>query len=767
VSDYSPGQVTIQSPPNLTVSVSGSQTANIDSGSSNTAFGGAFTLSIDTGSANITALTITQAGTAGNLSDVRIFYDTVGDGYGGSESCFNTACGDGQGGTLGSSISGSLAMSSGNTYYLYVVADIAGSVAGGTTVDLTINNPSTDISTDAQNTDTVVKDITGSTTVRPNITSITYPITSPQNGGKTGQSITINGAGFGSICDGANNKVEINTAVVSCTGASFSNTSISITNFQYSSGDSYGGASALKVTIGGTADDALFDFYVYPSITSLSVSEAKEGDTITISGNHFGTAKGANGVVFDDGAERAVSGETWGETSITLVTVPDTISDSVDTVTVRVYQGAGGNNSLSDDSAGFTILPQITGTTSCQGFGVDTAREYDAGDAACSNGLKDGEIHIDGKHFGTPAGTGPLTILGVDTSGYSSWGSNQINTVQVPTAITDNSYAGSIVLTRNDGKSDTYTGFRILPRITNINPSSAAVNDTVVVIGNHLCQSGTCPLSGSRSTSADNVTFYNGVQASDANVTAWSDGDSSSSGVTVVVPSGAMSGNVVVTSSSYASNGKYFTVATSVPNDPTSLGQYKSDGTTAITSFTNYATNERIVAFKAQMVAGVNATLCLQIEVEDVNTAFDGVPTAEETGADCESFVVGSPVTGGVTITGFIDQTKYHWQARVKNNGTGETSNWVVFDPVGGQTDTPPASADFYTDTVAPTLPSCPLHSNLAASSADISWSPSDGMSATFTKQVQYATTTDFASSVCAPGSACGTPTSGLNANRA
>lgn len=84
VNDYSPGVITINAAASvLTVGISGSQATPIDSGSSNTYLGGAFTFSINAGSASVTNIKVSNNGTAGNLSDIRLYYDTDGTYSGG------------------------------------------------------------------------------------------------------------------------------------------------------------------------------------------------------------------------------------------------------------------------------------------------------------------------------------------------------------------------------------------------------------------------------------------------------------------------------------------------------------------------------------------------------------------------------------------------------------------------------------------------------------------------------------------------------------
>ena len=106
------------------------------------------------------------------------------------------------------------------------------------------------------------------------------------------------------------------------------------------------------------------------------------------------------------------------------------------------------------------------------------------------------------------------------------------------------------------------------------------------------------------------------------------------------------------------------------PSVPSSLEQYKSDGTTVITHGSQ--TNESTVVMKFSM-ASTNASdlLTPQIEVQETGTSFTNTPTNSGTAISYS----GSPVTGVVTVSGLVNTKNYHWQARVTN--TAGSSSWV------------------------------------------------------------------------------------------
>jgi hypothetical protein len=109
-----------------------------------------------------------------------------------------------------------------------------------------------------------------------------------------------------------------------------------------------------------------------------------------------------------------------------------------------------------------------------------------------------------------------------------------------------------------------------------------------------------------------------------------------------------------------------------VPLNPTSLAQYKSNGTTVIAS--GGTTTETSVVLKFSMSAASNLTLRPEVEVRDINTSFTNATT--NTGSNVA--YSGSPVTGSVTVTSLPDVSNYHWQARVCEVTSGVCSDWVA-----------------------------------------------------------------------------------------
>lgn len=483
----------------------------------------------------------------------------------------------------------------------------------------------------------------------------------------------------------------------------------------------------------------------YPDITSVNnASEPSLSDggrvnqTIQVNGSSFGSSCAPPSYRLEIGTY-IVGCEYisfWSNVQI-IFSIPPPIT---------VYGGAGSdglnvvaNGQDSVARATFYVYPDITSLTTPSV--ANSAREYDASDT-------DGVITLNGTRFGT---NGTVSVLGVVAT-VDSFTDTAVQ-VRVPASIADDAYTGSIVVTRAtpaDSKTDTWSAFRVLPRITSLVPDNGLEGDTVQVNGNHFCQTGACPGVGSRSTALDNVKFYDNVQVPDGDVSAWSHAQ-----ITVKVPIGAISGNVVARSNNYNSNGKYFTVNVPTPNDPTDLRQFKTDQITEI--LIGEGSNETEVRFRMTMSATIPGTLYPQVEVKPIGTAFDETGVVEGTGVSYS----GTPVEGWAAVTGLIDGTSYHWRARVRR-APSFYSNWVSY---GGNND--PNDVDFYIDTSPPTFylgtdGTCSTAAtNITDTTAAIVWSTSDATSGApippgpggyATTQVQYIKTADFTDWTSTPG---------------
>lgn len=116
------------------------------------------------------------------------------------------------------------------------------------------------------------------------------------------------------------------------------------------------------------------------------------------------------------------------------------------------------------------------------------------------------------------------------------------------------------------------------------------------------------------------------------------------------------------------------------PRAPTALGQFKSDGATAIA--VGGTTDETSIVLRGTPSdRDAGGQLRLQVELRPVGTAFSGSATAQ-------SGAVANGAAASVTIAGLSDGAQYHWQARSVDEG-GRTSAWLSF---GGNAE---STADF------------------------------------------------------------------------
>jgi len=106
---------------------------------------------------------------------------------------------------------------------------------------------------------------------------------------------------------------------------------------------------------------------------------------------------------------------------------------------------------------------------------------------------------------------------------------------------------------------------------------------------------------------------------------------------------------------------------------PTQLAQYKSDGSTNIS--TGGTTDETTVVLSMSMTDPDNpASVRPQIEIRAIGTDFTGSPTDQ---GGVVSYT-GTPLTGSVTVSSLSSGTSYHWQARVCDSAS-TCSSWVTF----------------------------------------------------------------------------------------
>lgn len=692
---------------------SGPKVTNLNSGDTSqyinstscagTASCAAFTLSLSSGSVTLTSIKITETGTVdvtNNLANLALFYDTDGNysngvtgQYGSTVAGFTAEA---------ATVSGSLVISTGSTYYFFVRSDLAKTGTypkGGQGIDfqvaangdVTFTGTATATGAPVSLASAVSTCATASQTcVKPNATSITYG-SGLADGGRSGESITVSGYGFGVAVAGANRSncagavdtgcarfIAGGTATVANTDiAAWSNTSITFTI--NSSLASNGGASALEVVAGSQNDSTALTFYIYPNVTGMATC-ATGGDRDSACGTNASLEYAA--------------ADTFGLIQLN----GDHFSNTAGTV-------------------------QFTG-----GFGAIAGTVHATSEGACTVG---------------------------------GWAATSV-CAEVNSTISDTVYDGTVTLTRNgDSKTDTID-LHILPRIASNTPTAGVIGNVITIDGDHFCQTSTCPglpptadykvLFGlTEAISSDFVATGNCV----AQAVSWSN-----TRICVKVPAGASTGTqktkiVGKVSPLYESQRKDFTVQSTVPNNPdvgpgAGKGQFKLDETTAISI--GGTTNESAVVFRADISASMAINMALQVEVKLVGTAF-------ACGAgNCADAVEGTVVGGGacnsctslagakISVTGLSDTGK-HWQARARNTTTNEYSSWVSF---GGNLET---GNDFIVDTTAPiiTFPAAgncsDALSGLTTNGVTITWNLNESADG----QVEYSKNFDLSGSTLYP----------------
>src|SRR5437660_5647590 len=116
------------------------------------------------------------------------------------------------------------------------------------------------------------------------------------------------------------------------------------------------------------------------------------------------------------------------------------------------------------------------------------------------------------------------------------------------------------------------------------------------------------------------------------------------------------------------------------PLAPTALGQFQSDGVTAIP--VGGTGRSRSAVFKGTVTdPNPGDVVRLEVEVEPLGTAFSGVPNGSGAG-------VANGTTATATVAGLTDNVSYHWQAR----GVDQTGRARPRAPFGGN---PGTAVDF------------------------------------------------------------------------
>jgi len=500
------------------------QTANVPTCNS-AATCSAFTVSLTTGSKTINSITITQVGDAPSstsLSNAALFYDTDGNYSNGTTGQFGATVAAFSP-TDAVTFNGSLSISSGNTYYFYIRYDVQnGAVTpdGGNSIIFSIEN-NTDLTFSGS---AVVVGapaaLNGQTLVKPNATSVTYAI-SP-DGGKSGDSVTISGKGFGAPAAGPSRQDCLTSAlnngcvrfivggsdtVLSANISSWTSTSITLTLDGALA--SYGGVGSLEVVAGGQNDSTPLTYYIYPNIAALATigtNAAREydlGDTdglVMISGDHFGPA-GSVTILGSAATSHAViegscTSSGYSATAI-CVEVPTGISDSVYTGNIVVTRTS---DTKTRTFSNFRILPRIVSNSPVSGS-VGTIVQV-TGNHFCQTGtcpispnrsaindnVKFGSTQALDSDFMNQTGAGTCAGAG------AAWVHNEI-CVKVPTGAPSGSQPTSVTSNGLVSNSKPFTRASTIPNNPDVGPGASRGQFkfdgvTVIAIGGSTNESG-------------------------------------------------------------------------------------------------------------------------------------------------------------------------------------------------------------------------------------------------------------------------------------
>jgi hypothetical protein len=274
----------------------------------------------------------------------------------------------------------------------------------------------------------------------PTFTIITPTISSiSPSSGVPGTSVTINGTNFGST-QGSGQVWLGSTYAGSIT--SWSNTQIVATvaansvsgNAQVQQSGVWGNQVAFTVTS--------------PSISSISPTTARAGDSITINGTNFGSTQGSGQVWL--GSKLAGSYVSWSNTQIVA-----TVASGATSGIAQVKQSGVWGNTIS-----ITILtPHVTSVS------PTTAR---AGDS----------ITINGTNFGSTQGSGSVWLGSKLAGSITSWSDTQIVATVASGSVTGTAQV------QQGGVWDNYGTFTVItPNLTSISPTSGPVGTQVTFTG--------------------------------------------------------------------------------------------------------------------------------------------------------------------------------------------------------------------------------------------------------------------------------------------
>jgi hypothetical protein len=257
--------------------------------------------------------------------------------------------------------------------------------------------------------------------------------------GVPGTQVTLTGSGFGAV-QGTGSVWLANKLAASI--VSWSDTQVVATV------DSNVASGSGCVQQAGTWSNCVTFTIITPTITSISPTTARAGDSITINGTNFGSTQGSGQVWL--GSKLAGSYVSWSSTQIVA-----TVDSGATSGSAQVQQSGVWGNTI----ALTVITPVITSVS------PTTAR---AGDS----------ITITGTGFGSTQGSGSVWLGSKLAGSYTSWSDTQI------VATVDSGAVTGTVQAQQGGVWNSYGTFTVItPVLSSISPTSGPVGTQVTFTG--------------------------------------------------------------------------------------------------------------------------------------------------------------------------------------------------------------------------------------------------------------------------------------------
>lgn len=260
----------------------------------------------------------------------------------------------------------------------------------------------------------------------------------------------------------------------------------------------------VSVTVNSIKSNEV-DFNLIHNIISLNPNSGRAGDVISITGQNLGKIQDKSFASFDN--INAATYQSWSDSLIKLV-VPNNAKNCKVTVTVAGVKSNG---------LDFAILPTIFSLSSTS---------FKIGDT----------LSIKGTSFGFAKDTCLVYFNDKKFSAFILMNDSLIK-LKVPAGVV----SGKIYMTTKSIKSNELD-FSILPQITKVAPTSAAIDDQILITGTGFGASG-----------SSNFIYFNALET--AKFTKWTDTE-----IGLAVPNGATSGKLSIKVNNVKSNEVDFTV---------------------------------------------------------------------------------------------------------------------------------------------------------------------------------------------------------------